>query len=135
MIYSTVFVLFINNLMHSATVDSWAIGVILLEIMTRRRSIFARHHKLTDGEALEQLACILGTTILHETAARLGMMSICILASMCVRVHVCVRLCVCVFVCACVCVYMSVCVCVCVYNVCTYACVYIVCVCAYVFIL
>ena len=47
-------------------VDSWAIGVILLSIMTRRYPFFSNGDKLSDSEALQQIATIFGYTAITE---------------------------------------------------------------------
>ena len=47
-------------------VDSWAMGVILLSIMTRRYPFFTSGDKLSDSEALQQIATIFGYTAVTE---------------------------------------------------------------------
>ena len=54
------------------TLDSFALGSILLSLMSKR-TFFTYGSKLTDGEALLQLACIFGCPALFNMAARLGM--------------------------------------------------------------
>ncbi len=47
-------------------VDSWAMGVILLSIMTRRYPFFTSGDKVSDSEALQQIATIFGYTAVTE---------------------------------------------------------------------
>lgn len=47
-------------------VDSWAMGVILLSIMTQRYPFFTSGDKLSDSEALQQIATIFGYKAITE---------------------------------------------------------------------
>ncbi len=55
------------------TVDSWAIGCILMSIMTRRYPFFNQTSTVSDGEVLEQMACVFGSRAIEELAIKLGM--------------------------------------------------------------